>query len=413
MEFDPSIVQQGKHFCVLPWIHTHIQPSGKVFPCCVFDYNEPFDRLGDQSLLEVINGAKFKAMRRSLIKDESVGGCRVCYNNEVAGAKSLRNEMNQNYGPYVEAILASTREDGSLSDFKMMHLDIRFSNVCNFKCRGCSVELSSAWKQEVDSLYISEHPQDPIIRFGVEKIWPELLGMAPYIEGAYFAGGEPLLMQEHYDLLGEFIRIGKTNISLSYNTNLSVLGLGDIPVTEVWKSFTKVYIGVSIDDLGARGEYFRKGMSWDKTLTHLAQVQRECPHVRIGINCTLSVFNVLYLPELHKALVDHGLISLAGINVNFLYGPDHYCAQILPLPAKMHIQKKYRDYLKVVFAQNSANEEFEALQNSFDAVLKFLFLRDKTQLIPVFKEQTKRLDVIREESFAQVYPELNGWLNKL
>ena len=32
-----DLIKSGKHFCVLPWIHFHAWPDGKVMPCCVAD----------------------------------------------------------------------------------------------------------------------------------------------------------------------------------------------------------------------------------------------------------------------------------------------------------------------------------------------------------------------------------------
>ena len=29
-----SLVKHGKHFCVLPWVHFHSWPDGRVMPCC-------------------------------------------------------------------------------------------------------------------------------------------------------------------------------------------------------------------------------------------------------------------------------------------------------------------------------------------------------------------------------------------
>ena len=36
-----SLVKHGKHFCVLPWVHFHSWPDGRVMPCCVADSNMP------------------------------------------------------------------------------------------------------------------------------------------------------------------------------------------------------------------------------------------------------------------------------------------------------------------------------------------------------------------------------------
>ena len=36
-----NLVKHGKHFCVLPWVHFHSWPDGRVMPCCVADSGMP------------------------------------------------------------------------------------------------------------------------------------------------------------------------------------------------------------------------------------------------------------------------------------------------------------------------------------------------------------------------------------
>ena len=61
----------------------------------------------------------------------------------------MRQSHNKRRGlDYVDYITETTKEDGELSDFKMKYMDIRFSNLCNMKCRSCGPSCSSQWAQE-------------------------------------------------------------------------------------------------------------------------------------------------------------------------------------------------------------------------------------------------------------------------
>ena len=53
-------------------------------------------------------------------------------------------------------------------------------------------------------------------------ILQEILEQVEYIDIAYFAGGEPIT-PEHYVILEELIRLGKTDTVLRYNTNASTV----------------------------------------------------------------------------------------------------------------------------------------------------------------------------------------------
>ena len=44
-----------------------------------------------------------------------------------------------------------------------------------------------------------------------------------YFQLAYFAGGEPMITEEHYIIPQELIKKGKTNTTLRYNTNASTI----------------------------------------------------------------------------------------------------------------------------------------------------------------------------------------------
>ena len=51
-----KLVTEGKHFCVLPWVHFHAWPDKRVMPCCIADSNMPVAKIeGDQSILEMMN----------------------------------------------------------------------------------------------------------------------------------------------------------------------------------------------------------------------------------------------------------------------------------------------------------------------------------------------------------------------
>ena len=43
----------SKVFCMMPWIHTHVWPSGKAFPCCMSDSTVEYGNLNDNSLAEI------------------------------------------------------------------------------------------------------------------------------------------------------------------------------------------------------------------------------------------------------------------------------------------------------------------------------------------------------------------------
>ena len=57
--------------------------------------------------------------------------------------------------------------------------------------------------------------------------WEQLVEHIDHVEQIYFAGGEPLMMEEHYNILDELERRGRFDVRLIYNTNFTHTKLKD------------------------------------------------------------------------------------------------------------------------------------------------------------------------------------------
>ncbi len=343
-----------------------------------------------------------------MLADEAIPECHQCYQRQEAGA-SMRTRANLDWAHLYDELVEPSKPTGHLQQFKMAYFDIRFSNICNFKCRGCSPQLSSSWLSDHEKLFNYSSDRDKLISIMPNKnVWEELKVLIPTVEHAYFAGGEPLIMDEHYLILEELIAAGKTNIPISYNTNMSNLRFRDKHVQDYWSQFNSVSVSVSIDDFGARGEYFRNGTKWDKVVENILLVKTKCPHVVFSINCTISLFNVYYLPELHDEAVKLGLIRSGNILANLLLDPVEYRLQVLPEDFRTKVMKKFRDYLEhqklILLKKDPA--AFLRLKNFFSTITIFMMNGDNRSDPKAFRQITQKLDSIRNEDFVSVYPEL-------
>jgi sulfatase maturation enzyme AslB (radical SAM superfamily) len=137
----------------------------------------------------------------------------------------------------------------------------------------------------------------------------------PYLEQVYFAGGEPLIMKEHYTLLEKLIDAGKTDVRIQYNTNFSELRFKDKHVFEYWKHFKNVSVGASLDASGARAELMRKGTDWQQTVDNRQRMMEEVPHVDFYVSATVSTMNVLHVLDFHKAWTELGLIRAKDFKI--------------------------------------------------------------------------------------------------
>ena len=117
----------------------------------------------------------------------------------------------------------------------------------------------------------------------------------------YWAGGEPLLDPVHTKVM-QSLAISPTAsaISLTYNTNLSRLHVGEWNWLESLKAFRRVHIFVSVDALGEVGEYLRTGFLHSVFMTNFRELQawRLGETRQVTLDLTLNLLNLFHLEPL-------------------------------------------------------------------------------------------------------------------
>ena len=404
------LLTESKTFCMYPWIHLHAWPTGQAFPCCM---SEPAGQIGNchtQPLSEIWNSKEQRQLRVNMLNETPSAACTRCYEQEESGFFSGRLSANKHHGHLVNRA-SETQADGTVERFEMTYWDIRFSNLCNLKCRSCGHIFSSQWYQDQARLAGPEwKARNTVLNYAGRTemdMWEQLEPHLDYVEQIYFAGGEPLLMEEHYRILDELVRRGRFDVRLIYNTNFTHTDLKGQSVFEYWQKFDSVAVGASLDDSGARGEYIRKGTNWATVVENRREMMRMCPEVDFYISPTLSIMNAWHLPDFHREWVDLGLIRAQDLNVNILQDPAHYRIDIAPAEYKQAITEKYQRHLEWL---TSAGDSLGRARQGFESALTFLMAHDNTQLIDTFWRKTHELDSIRKEVCIDVLPELKALL---
>jgi radical SAM protein with 4Fe4S-binding SPASM domain len=396
------LLNESKVFCMFPWVHLNVTPKGDIYPCCSNNYTEPFGNTKNTSLKDAFNNPQMKQIRLNMLNDTPSKICEFCYKHEQAGPYSFRNYSKEHFAKHFDEIVPTTKEDGTVDDFKMRYFDIRFSNICNFKCRTCGSEFSSQWGAEMRKHHDKNHP---IIIHADEKgnLLREVLDQVEHIDLAYFAGGEPLITDEHYVILEEMIRKGRTDITLRYNTNASNIKYKDYDLLDLWKHFKKVELSCSLDHYGARAEWLRHGTDWEKVENNLQEF-RKLDYVHFQINTVFSIFNYMTIGEFFDYLISKNLVR-ENDWYNSLYlavHPSYYSAKSLPAEYKKE-------------AETRANEFISRRQEKYPTVARLV--RDAVNFAnesntwqenkDTFFKHTLSIDRIRQESFYQTFPELN------
>lgn len=347
-----------------------------------------------------------------MLNGKKLSICEKCYWQEQNGQDSFRTSVNDRFAHHTHRI-EQTDKSGFLKESGIPYLDIRFSNLCNLKCRICAPHLSSSWYDDGKKLYpfFERIQKTKVLRIDkdVDALWEQLDPHIENLESIQFAGGEPLLMEEHLRILVKLQKLKKFDIHISYNTNLTVSHFKQSNIFEIWKEFSDVLVMASLDGMGNQGELLRKGQNWKRTEQLRRDMMKTCPNVTFRLDPTVSVHNVLHVLDFYKEWYEKGLIGVNDIRVNFLYEPLYYSMKILNRGARLQVINSYatfiEDYLNI-----QPNIEPQTIDN-FQAVINHLERDSVVDKVKrplarfLFHRVTNKLDGIRDEKFARVFPE--------
>jgi organic radical activating enzyme len=383
--------------CILPWVHMHGNIKGNYKVCCFSEAHPSILGTKDTPLLEVWNNDDYKKIRSKFLNNEIPEQCKApCYDKESLGVTSSpRINSNNNWKNY-EYLQNNTSPESPI------YLDFRFGNVCNFRCRTCGPMASTSWIKEARELFNKKNAKLIDNWTNNEPLWNALETIYPNIENVYFAGGEPLVLDGHYKFLEFLLSKNKTNITIDYNTNLSILKYKNYNLLELWKNFKKVNLWVSCDGYGKVGEYIRKELVWDDFNSNIDKVRS---HIST-LSVVVSILNIYNLTD---------LILWSNSKNLFLYGttltnPEYLSCQILPTIEKEKIINHYKSFLQA--NKNTLNPIY------IDYISDWLrFMKgtpsNREELEIQFKKTTSILDRNRNENFTAVVPELADWYDSI
>lgn len=381
-------------FCILPWVHVYVGPQGDVLPCCQGDRLFPLGNINERSMKSIMTSDSSNRLRADMLQGKRTKECANCWAQEDSGLASLRMMSNKRYSDHMNKV----NRQGVINDFRPAYLDIRLSNLCNFKCRMCDEYYSSAIAQESMKIYNKATPM--LDRSLKKETVKEVLDFLPTVEKIYFAGGEPLLSPEHYDILDALITCGNTNLEIKYNTNFSTLSFKDRSVLDIWKKFSDVTVSASLDAMGPVAEYVRFGTIWTEIEKNRSLLQQQVPVVNLTVASVLGFMNVRSLIELQRTWHEQGKLDITKFSLTTMISPNHLTLRMLPVDHKNTVEEIVRTHIEWCEKNNA-----KSLADQWDKSLKYMWDKDDSQFLSEFKRITRVLDQHRSQSFVDIFPE--------
>ena len=435
-------------FCPLAWNSINLRNNGDLRICCNTNsyspkkgimrkadgtpYNAGRDDLNDARNAEII-----KDVRVSMMKGEWNPECERCRQEEVNGIRSRREYESEDWDLTLEEAMEKTNEDGSIdpSDFDLEFFDIRYGNFCNLKCRMCGPTDSHMWYSDHVALYNTTKYKDTHDLIQLTKndkgkwstdqydwfknsnfYWNNFEKHTGKAKKLYIVGGEPLIIEEHFESLERLIAAGRAkDIQIEYNSNLT--NVTD-RIMKIWEEFKQVRIGVSIDGYGDVFEYQRTPAKWKSVYSNMKKLN-DNPNINLKgwFAFTVTPFNVFHLPEFMKwKLEESGLTRfnpITGprpvITQHMCHSPKYYNVKVLPQMLKDEVCDTYQGYIDWVLASDHSDHVKQKFVDILDGVMDFMNSEDfATDHLEEFKLHTTKLDLIRNQNILDVVPQYKG-----
>ena len=403
--------ESSPSFCLLPWVSLAIRNNGDYRVCCHANTSQGGGLLSSNaavtSLEDARNSELLKQIRRQMLQGEWPQSCVRCLREETAGMRSKRIYSKDTLpsGYTQEWAESVTAPDGELSleQAPLLDLDVRFGNKCNLACRMCGPSDSSAWISDHQKLG-GRFEQTGFDWHESPAFWRSLEARAEEIEHIYIVGGEPLLIERHYQFLDGLIEKGRAGaVTLEYNTNLTVLPQKAL---DLWKHFKKVRLGVSFDGVGAINDYIRHPSRFHLVEKNLERIDRAEGNYQVWLACTVSVYNLHHLVALMEWVHSKNFKRIGKTRGKEFFVPHpvhrpHYLnIQALPRALK----EKYSEFLTkeiAVFLTKESLTENERVsaQGILRRYLEFMKTEDLSAFWPEFGNYTRKLDRIRDQSY--------------
>ena len=387
-------------FCVLPWVSLETSPIGTVRPCCLAE-DEIVDDHGDKfqlttaTFVDIQNSRHMKILREDFLDGKKPETCRKCWNEERSGRTSKRMHT-------LDRLKHILPDQTWTADAKpLMFLDLKLGNICNLKCRICGSWSSSSFAVEEiahdTSLNRKNSFHYQMLKDGRwprenQQFWQQIdqhLSDIRYIE---FTGGEPFMIQEHFEMLRGMVERGIAHqVEIHYNTNGTQYPQAAI---DIWKHFKTVEIAFSIDDLDQRFEYQRDNAQWtdvERNIQLFKNLRAQHPNLQLQCCSTVNVFNVRYIDELAWWVANQ---DFDFVYWNMLHEAWHLSISSLPVTAK----KVITDHLWKAEIPQQYREEF-------DRIIDFMEQGEPSDGSKL-REEIRKLDQRRGQDITQVLPEL-------
>ena len=280
-------------FCNVPWTNLHIYWDGTFGACCSerhAPHNDPkVYNLHNMTVTEWYSSEPMVQLRDQIKSNNQLSQCSSCYLEESNGHESRR--IKENFKSVIftkQAFDRSYLQSPMYKDFEAPAIDrlpidwhIDLGNECNLACKMCNPQASS----KISSIYTKWK----IIDQSANSNWTaDLVAWQNFLDGIvsvpklyrmHFMGGEPLLNKRFIELLDFLIDQKRTNISISFVTNGTIVNQ---KLLDRLMQFRSCDIEFSLESISKNNHYIRQAsdtIEVQSNIQKIMQLQSDKFHV--------------------------------------------------------------------------------------------------------------------------------------
>jgi len=234
-----------------------------------------------------------------------------------------------------------------------------------------------------------------------QAFWDSFYKDVHNIRDLIFAGGEPLLIKQHKDLIKYLVEIDHAkNVEIRYHTNATVV---DEELLELWTHFKKTHIMVSLDAHEDLNSYIRYPSKWDEVVKNLKTFDNTTGgDIIVDINTTVQALNIYWLPEFAEWLWSQNFKKIGKrtrrnglFHAATLHWPQYLCTKVLSAESKKRVEEKLRNFM-AKYPDNSEVQQWSGL-------IDFMNSEDWSDKLDQTLDYLKTLDNMRPVKFPEIY----------
>lgn len=345
-----------QHICALPWTAVHYRPTGRIAPCCDFDFKDMF--VGT-NVEDYKKSSQLETVKKEFLEGKWPEGCLKCKTQEEKTGHSRRIQESRNYIGHIGA--DELTAENLLNNEDYFYLNLGLNNKCNLGCIMCNPGNSSYLLREqrhnsahfLNDIETSKPIKHNVKDESIKVINPWSNDWGPNdVEDLIntidtsnrvktritFHGGEPTIMKEPYEILNAVKEKGwQDKVIIEFNSNFQ-------QYNPKWFDSLKGFEGhamISLDAIGIQGEYIRYPSKWEVVEKNILRFKEEYgSDFRITACPTLQITNIFYIEELIDWCYEHNI----GLTLNaLLEWPSQLAINNLPKVIKDQLIEKIKN----------------------------------------------------------------------